>query len=286
MDEPIAAKHPHCDSRVLHAPGKCEFCDRYQDRQNERIAQGINFTGENDPAKKPCPATEVRPLDMIERWPGNRPEPDERKEDTGLNEKQKSELAALAANMHFEVPRALQVPGGDRGVEMFVKKNRTEVAKTRQSWHQYFMSIAHTVATRATCDRKHVGCVLVVDKRIIATGYNGSIPGAPHCDEVGHDLVTSVIRMDGEVPVTGANCVRTVHAEVNAIAQAARNGAATKGADAYVNTFPCWPCFKTLALAGVTRIFYDDEYRNDERVHAAAIASGIVIAGPKDWHAH
>ena len=126
------------------------------------------------------------------------------------------------------------------------------------------MNFAHAAALRATCDRKHVGCVLVVERRIIATGYNGSIPGAEHCDDVGHDMV------DG-------HCVRTTHAEVNAIAQAARFGAATAGADAYVNTYPCWPCFKVLAGAGIARVIYDDSYREDERVRDGALVAGIEV---------
>jgi dCMP deaminase len=145
------------------------------------------------------------------------------------------------------------------------------MSEKRRSWHEYFMRIAHEVSTRATCDRKHVGCVLVIEKRIIATGYNGSIPGMPHCDDIGHDMHND-------------HCVRTVHAEINAIAQAARAGTRTLGSDCYVNTYPCWPCFKSLAGAGVHRIFYDAEYRADERVRSAAAALGIVVVGPKDWY--
>lgn len=149
----------------------------------------------------------------------------------------------------------------------------------RKNWHSYFIGIAHEVATRATCDRKHVGCVLVLDKRIIATGYNGSIPGADHCDVVGHDLVESVGR-DGKL---APNCVRTVHAEVNAIAQAARAGIATRGAIAYTNTFPCWPCFKVLASAGIALVIYDDTYRPDARVLEAAAKANILLLGPDKW---
>lgn len=132
------------------------------------------------------------------------------------------------------------------------------------------MAIAHVVATRATCDRKHVGCVLVLDGRIIATGYNGSIPGQPHCDDVGHDMLEG-------------HCVRTTHAEVNAVAQAARSGAKTVGTTAYVNTFPCWPCFKVLVSAGVKRLVFDDAYREDPRVRDAAESAEILIVGPGVW---
>lgn len=155
----------------------------------------------------------------------------------------------------------------------------------RADWNTYFMLMAHHVATRATCDRKHVGAVIVVDNRVIATGYNGSPPGLPHCDDVGHDLVQTVVRMDGDVPVTGANCVRTIHAEANAIAQAAKYGIRLEGATIYCNTFPCWPCFKLVASSGIKKFIYDDAYRNDERVVDCARQSGIELIGPPAWKA-
>ena len=108
----------------------------------------------------------------------------------------------------------------------------------RVSWDEYFMNIARVVATRATCDRKHVGAVLVRDKTILSTGYNGSIRGLPHCTEAGHMME------DG-------HCVATVHAEANAIIQAAKNGVAIEGATIYTTASPCWPCFKLIANAGL-----------------------------------
>jgi dCMP deaminase len=135
------------------------------------------------------------------------------------------------------------------------------------------MDIAHAVSQRGTCDRKKVGCVLVMDRRIVATGYNGSIPGSPHCDEAGHDLVLSM----GDDGVLRPNCVRTIHAEMNAIAQAARHGIAIEGCVAYVNTYPCWPCFRVMASAGVSKVVYDDAYRNDPRVEKEAGRAGIVV---------
>ena len=88
----------------------------------------------------------------------------------------------------------------------------------RSSWDQYFMDIARQVATRATCDRKHVGALLVRDRTILSTGYNGSIRGLPHCDDVGHMM-------------ENGHCVATVHAEANAIIQAAKNGVAHRRGD-------------------------------------------------------
>jgi dCMP deaminase len=124
--------------------------------------------------------------------------------------------------------------------------------RRRVDWDDYFMAIAREVATRSTCDRKHVGAVVARDKMILATGYNGSLRGAEHCDDVGHLMV------DG-------HCVRTVHAEANAIVQAARNGVRTDGAGIYVTASPCFGCFKLIANAGIRRIVFGEFYR-DERI--------------------
>ncbi len=133
----------------------------------------------------------------------------------------------------------------------------------RVSWDEYFMNIARTVATRATCDRKFVGSVIVRDRIILATGYNGSIRGLPHCDEEGH------LMEDG-------HCVRTVHAEANAIVQAARSGVRIDGADVYVTASPCWGCFRLLANAGVRRIVFGEFYR-DPRAFEVANRLGIEL---------
>ena len=113
----------------------------------------------------------------------------------------------------------------------------------RPTWDNYFINIALAVAERSTCDRAHVGAVLVRDKRILTTGFNGSPSGLPHCDTAGHLLV------DG-------HCVRTIHAETNAIIQAALHGVSTKGATCYVTHFPCINCTKSLINAGVEQIVY------------------------------
>jgi dCMP deaminase len=133
----------------------------------------------------------------------------------------------------------------------------------RASWDEYFMNIAREVATRSTCERKHVGAVIVRDKTILSTGYNGSVRGLPHCDEIGHLMV------DG-------HCVRTIHAEMNAIIQAAKNGTAIDGAAIYVTASPCWACFKSIANAGVRRIVYGEFYR-DDRIFETAQALGIAL---------
>jgi len=127
----------------------------------------------------------------------------------------------------------------------------------RSSWDQYFMDIAAQVATRATCDRKHVGAVIVRDRTILSTGYNGSIRGMPHCDEVGHMM-------------ENGHCVATVHAEANAILQAAKNGVRIDGATLYTTASPCWPCFKLIANSGCVRIVYGEFYRDPRIFEVAA----------------
>ncbi|HXX29928.1 MAG TPA: dCMP deaminase family protein [Myxococcaceae bacterium] len=127
----------------------------------------------------------------------------------------------------------------------------------RSSWDQYFMEIAAQVATRATCDRKHVGALLVRDRIILSTGYNGSIRGMPHCDEVGHLM-------------ENGHCVATVHAEANAVLQAARTGVRIEGGTLYTTASPCWPCFKLVANAGIVRIVYGEFYRDPRIFDVAA----------------
>lgn len=138
-----------------------------------------------------------------------------------------------------------------------------EDTKARASWDEYFMSIAQVVATRSTCPRKYVGAVLVRNRTILSTGYNGSIRGMPHCSDVGHMMEDN-------------HCVATIHAEANAIIQAARNGVVIEGATNYVTASPCWNCFKQLANAGVTRIVYGEFYR-DNRIFEIAQKIGIEL---------
>ena len=125
------------------------------------------------------------------------------------------------------------------------------------------MNIAREVASRATCDRKHVGAAIVRDRCILATGYNGSIRGLEHCDEAGHMME------DG-------HCVRTIHAEANAIIQAARHGTGIDGATIYVTASPCWICFKMVANAGIRRIVFGEFYR-DERIYTHSERLGIEL---------
>jgi len=135
----------------------------------------------------------------------------------------------------------------------------------RKSWNQYFMSIAELVSTRATCDRKHVGAVIVRNREVLATGYNGSIAKTKHCDEVGHLMVNN-------------HCVRTIHAEINAIAQAAKHGVSITEATIYITAQPCWNCFKVIANSGIKKIFYKEDYRWDKNIDDALNYLDIKIS--------
>jgi dCMP deaminase len=127
---------------------------------------------------------------------------------------------------------------------------------SRVDWHTYFMNIARQAATRSTCERKHVGAVIVRDKTILSTGYNGSIRGMPHCDDVGHLMEND-------------HCVATVHAEANAIIQAAKNGVRIDGAEIYTTASPCWSCFKLIANAGISAVYYGEFYRDARSIEVA-----------------
>jgi dCMP deaminase len=127
----------------------------------------------------------------------------------------------------------------------------------RQNWNSYFMSIAEQVATRATCSRRQVGCVIVFNKNILATGYNGSLPGDDHCFDVG-------------CLIKNNHCIRTIHAETNAINQAAKNGIALQGSILYCTSKPCWNCLKNTISAGIKTIYYKDDYHTDNKAYDKA----------------
>ncbi|AZP05177.1 ComE operon protein 2 [Jeotgalibaca ciconiae] len=120
----------------------------------------------------------------------------------------------------------------------------------RIPWNQYFMAQAVLLSLRSTCKRLEVGATIVRDKRIIAGGYNGSVSGDVHC-------------IDEGCYVVGGHCLRTIHAEMNAILQCAKFGIQTNGAEIYVTHFPCLQCMKMLLQAGIKKVYYLEDYRND-----------------------
>nr|WP_058307390.1 ComE operon protein 2 [Gracilibacillus massiliensis] len=121
----------------------------------------------------------------------------------------------------------------------------------RISWHQYFMAQSHLLALRSTCQRLMVGATIVRDKRIIAGGYNGSVSGSVHCIDEGCYVI------DG-------HCVRTIHAEMNALLQCAKFGASTENAEIYVTHFPCLNCCKAIIQSGIKTVYYAEDYKNHQ----------------------
>ena len=129
---------------------------------------------------------------------------------------------------------------------------------TRPSWDEYFTKISEVVGERATCDRGRSGCVIVKDKRILVTGYVGAPAGVQHCDEAGHEMHT-VIHEDGS---QSKHCIRTTHAEQNAIANAAREGVPVNGATLYCHMTPCYTCAKLIINAGIIRVVAKQDYQS------------------------
>lgn len=123
------------------------------------------------------------------------------------------------------------------------------IMKKRPNWDIYFLKLAMLASERATCPRMHCGCVLVKDRNVVATGYNGSIPGDEHCEDIGCLIVDN-------------HCVRTVHAEMNAVVQAAKRGHSIEGASAYVTNMPCTTCAKALITAGIKRVVIFSDYHD------------------------
>ncbi len=130
----------------------------------------------------------------------------------------------------------------------------------RASWDEYFLNLVETVGTRGTCDRGRSGCVIVKDERIVATGYVGSPINTAHCDEVGHEI--HVVTENGK---ESQHCIRTTHAEQNAIVNAARFGSALDGSTLYCYMTPCYICAKMIINAGIERIVCIKDYHKGER---------------------
>lgn len=136
----------------------------------------------------------------------------------------------------------------------------------RKNWDSYFMGIAQQVATRATCPRGQVGAVFVRDRDIVATGYNGSVPGAPHCTD-----------LPEEVHVVNGHCDIVLHAEENGIIRAARKGTVLFGSEVYCTHRPCWPCTRRLLTVGVKRIVFLELYRPDPKVDELCALLGVPL---------
>ena len=133
--------------------------------------------------------------------------------------------------------------------------------KKRPSWNEYFKDLVQLTARRSACKKLNVGCIIVNDNRIISQGYNGYLPGCPH---------KQVIRDDHEVA--------TIHAEQNAITDCAKRGVSCNGANAYITHFPCLTCTKLLLSSGINKIYYINDYKNDELVYKFARDMNVGIS--------
>lgn len=148
-------------------------------------------------------------------------------------------------------------------------------AKTyvRPSWDEYFMEVCHAIAKRATCDRGRSGCVIARDHQILVTGYVGSPNGLPHCDEVGHQF-KKIHHEDGTIT---EHCTRTVHAEQNAICQAARRGISIEGATLYCRMTPCRTCAMLIINCGITRVVAERRYHDSSDTIAMFTQAGVTL---------
>jgi dCMP deaminase len=157
-----------------------------------------------------------------------------------------------------------------------MEDNKQEIEEStfqRPSWDEYFMELANAAAKRATCDRGRSGCVIVKDKQVLVTGYVGSPIGLPHCDEVGH-LFKKTFHEDETITT---HCVRTVHAEQNAICQAARRGIALDGATLYCRMTPCRVCAMLIINCGIKRVVCEKKYHAGEESEEMFKQAGIKL---------
>jgi len=141
------------------------------------------------------------------------------------------------------------------------KKVKKEIKHKRPSWDEYFIQLTEMIGSRGTCDRGHAGSIIVKDKRILATGYVGAPAGLPSCDEVGHEMHT-VTQEDGTV---SKHCIRTSHAEQNAINNAARVGVAVEGGTLYCKMVPCYKCAQSIINTGIVKVVAMKDYHGGAR---------------------
>jgi dCMP deaminase len=152
--------------------------------------------------------------------------------------------------------------------------DQNESTYIRPTWDEYFMEVSRTIAKRATCDRGRSGCVMARNKQILVTGYVGSPVGLPHCDEVGH-LFKQVTHEDGKVT---NHCVRTVHAEQNAICQAARLGISLQGSTLYCRMTPCRTCAMLIINCGIERVVCEFKYHSGAESEGMFAEAGIELS--------
>jgi len=152
-----------------------------------------------------------------------------------------------------------------------MQDNNDKSPHIRPSWDEYFLQMADMVGTRGTCDRGKAGCVITLNKRIVSTGYVGAPVGLPHCDEAGHEMHT-VTQEDG---TTSRHCIRTAHAEQNAINNAARVGQAIEGSTLYCKMIPCYKCGQSIINTGIVRVVALKDYHSSSRTKEIFKEAGI-----------
>ena len=143
----------------------------------------------------------------------------------------------------------------------------------RPTWDEYFIEVTNAIAKRATCDRGRSGCVIAKDNQILATGYVGAPAGLPHCDDVGHQM-RKVLHEDGTIT---EHCVRTVHAEQNAICQAAKRGVSIDGATLYCRMTPCRTCAMLIINCGIVRVVAEYRYHDGDESEDMFTMAGIKL---------
>ena len=144
---------------------------------------------------------------------------------------------------------------------------------TRPSWDEYFMEVCEAISKRATCDRGRSGCVIAGNKQLLVTGYVGAPAGLPHCDDVGHQF-KKMLHEDGKETT---HCVRTVHAEQNAICQAAKRGIPINGATLYCRMTPCRTCAMLIINCGIKRVVCQRRYHAGEESEEMFKTAGIAL---------
>ncbi len=152
------------------------------------------------------------------------------------------------------------------------KDNSTQKGK-RPNWDEYFVGVMDKIAERGTCDRGKIGALVTVNKRIVSTGYAGSPPGQPHCDEVGH-LMHDVIDEENH---QSKHCIRTIHAEQNVICQAAKHGSSLDGGTIYCKMTPCFVCAKMIVGVGIKRVVAQKRYHAEKRTVDLFKSAGVQL---------
>jgi dCMP deaminase len=173
----------------------------------------------------------------------------------------------------YDEEQTFSVPRRGGFMKSAISESTLSADHARPSWNDYFFEIAHAVSKRATCDRGKSGCVVVRDKRILVTGFVGSPSGFPHCDDVGHQI-KRLIHENGRIT---EHCTRTIHAEQNAICQAAKQGISLDGATLYTRMTPCRTCAMLVINCGITRVFCERKYHAGHESEVMFQEAGIPL---------